>query len=121
MRIDWDGMLQPKPAPVVADSNPAPDTGASDAAPVIDADIAAREREGDDRRRCVECGNLGERGVCLAAQRREFVASRGYTPIRDILRRCEGFTPLPSDPDQRHGRTKWACLLYPSGRSGAPS
>ncbi len=116
MRIDWDGMLQPKPAPVVADSNRAPD-----AAPVIDADIAAREREGDDRRRCVECGNLGERGVCLAAQRREILASRGYTPMRDILRRCDGFMPLPNDPDQRHGRTKWACLLRPSVRNGAPS
>lgn len=118
MRIDWDDMLQPKPAPVEQSS---PSNNGLNIQPVIDADIAAREREGDDRRRCVECCNLGERGVCIAAQRREIVASRGYTPMRDILRRCEGFMPLPSDPDQRHGRTKWVCLLYPSGRSGAPS
>ena len=118
MRIDWDGMLQPKSAPVEQSSS---SNNGLNIQPVIDADIAAREREGDDRRRCVECGNLGERGVCIAAQRREIVASRGYTPMRDILRRCEGFMPLPSDPDQRHGRTKWVCLLYPSGRSGAPS
>lgn len=119
MRIDWDGMLQPKPAqlsPCEREGMPAPEV-----APAIDADIAARERQGDDRRRCTECGNLGERGVCLAAQRREISASRGYTPMRDILRRCDGFMPLPNDPDQRHGRTKWACLLRPSVSNGAPS
>lgn len=118
MRIDWDGMLQPQPAHLSQCDERVP---TQEVAPAIDADIAARERQGDDRRRCTECGNLGERGVCLAAQRREFVAARGYTPIRDILRRCEGFNPLPNDPDQRHGRTKWACLLRTNGGNGAPS
>lgn len=102
MRIDWDAMLSPapaeKPEPPQVDE-PAPDVG-----------ILARERDGDNRRRCTECGNLGERGICLAAQRGEIVASRSYTPVRDILRRCEGFKPLPSDPDQTPGRIKWAWL-----------
>lgn len=136
MRIDWDGMLQPKPEAVGQGGAPAHDermgcslhnfvnghttTAICPPVAVIDADIAAREREGDDRRRCGECGNLGERGVCLAAQRREIVAARGYTPMRDILRRCEGFAPLPNDPDQRHGRAKWACLFSRSAGNGAP-
>jgi hypothetical protein len=78
---------------------PAPATG-----------IAAREAAGDNRRRCTECDNLNERGICLAAARGEIAVSRSYTPMRDILRRCEGFAPLPTDPDQTPGSVKWAWL-----------
>lgn len=104
MRIDWDALLPPKPA------EPAEGEQTLPTLPATDPGIAAREREGDNRRRCTECGNLGERGICLAAQRGEIVVSRNYTPVRDILRRCEGFKPLPNDPDQTPGRIKWAWL-----------
>ena len=67
-------------------------------------------RRGDDRRYCTECGNLNEDGRCLAAARREIVASRSYAPVQNILRRCEEFKPLPSDPDQQPGRDKWGWL-----------
>jgi hypothetical protein len=108
MRIDWDALLPPKlsdpPGKVGAGGTAEPDQ------PATDRGIADREREGDNRRRCIECGNLGERGICLAAQRGQVLASRDYTPIRDLLRRCEGFAPLPTDPDQTPGRIKWAGL-----------
>jgi hypothetical protein len=108
-RIDWDALLPAKP------TEPAEKVGAGGTAtgheqPATDPGIAAREREGDNRRRCIECGNLGERGICLAAQRGQIVAGRSYTPVRDLLRRCEAFMPLPSDPDQTPGSIKWACL-----------
>ena len=106
--INWDALLPPASPAVVSDADTPESRGGEMPA---GAGIAAREREGDDRRRCSECGNLGERGACLAAYRGEIVASRSYSPMRDILRRCEGFMPLSSDPDQRHGRDKWARLI----------
>ncbi|AAZ98771.1 hypothetical protein Tbd_2818 [Thiobacillus denitrificans ATCC 25259] len=49
----------------------------------------------DDRRTCDQCANLEGRR-CLAAWRGEIVANRDYEPIRDLLRRCEGYTPRAS-------------------------
>lgn len=72
--------------------------------------IDARERMGDNRRRCAECGNLASNGRCLAVARRELVASRTYAPAPDWLRRCECFKPLPNDPDQQPGRDRWPGL-----------
>lgn len=89
----------------------APAAPAEGEAPAPDAEIAARERAGDDRRRCTECGNLAERGACLAAHRGEIKASRSYAPIRELLRRCEGFAPLDTDPDPRPGRERWPGLI----------
>lgn len=108
IRIDWDALLPQAAQQEVSDGG-MPERECDE--PAAGAGIASREREGDDRRRCTECGNLGERGVCLAAHRGEIAASRSYSPMRDILRRCEGFKPLPFDPDQRHGRDKWAWLI----------
>lgn len=108
--IDWAAIL-PAATPDQSPAHRALVPG--DAAPHVPdpgAPITARELAGDNRRRCIECGNLSERGQCLAAQRGEIVASRSYTPIRDLLRRCEGFKPLPSDPDQTPGRFKWGWL-----------
>lgn len=103
--LDWGALLPAHPVPVAQRDAPTPDE------PAFDVDIIARQRDGDNRRRCTECGNLGtDRGNCFAAQRGEIVATRTYTPVRDILRRCEGFKPLPTDPDQRHGRDKWGWL-----------
>lgn len=119
MRIDWDALLL-STSPAIASNGDAPDARCEEVP--AGAGIASREREGDDRRRCSECGNLGERGVCLAAYRGEIVAGRGYSPMRDILRRCEGFMPLLSDPDQRHGRDKWAWLsISPNEQSPSES
>lgn len=125
MRIDWDALLPPKPPEKVGAGDmksPEGVTAGDAATPATDAGIAAREREGDNRRRCAECGNLSERGLCLAAYRGEIKASRSYTPMRDILRRCEAFAPLPTDPDPRHGRDKWGCLTEAvAGRAAAPN
>lgn len=63
----------------------------------------------DDRRTCDQCANLIARR-CQAARRGEIVASRNFEPIPDLLRRCEGYTPGATDPDQRHGRERWPGL-----------
>ncbi len=54
--------------------------------------LALRDREQDDRRLCLECSYLGERGVCGAARsgRLRGVDSR-YEPIPDLLQRCPAF------------------------------
>jgi hypothetical protein len=61
----------------------------------------------DDRRLCTQCTNLTAQGLCLAARRGEIVASRDFHPVRNILRRCEGYQPRPNDPDKRPGRERW--------------
>ncbi len=65
----------------------------------------------DDRRRCDQCGNLTGRGLCLAAWRGEIVANPDYEPVRDLLRRCEGYTAGADDPDKRTGRERWPGLI----------
>jgi hypothetical protein len=69
----------------------------------------------DDRRRCDQCANLTDRGRCLAARRGEIVAGRDYEPIRDLLRRCEGYAPGPDDSDRRQGRDRWPGLANKVG------
>jgi hypothetical protein len=61
----------------------------------------------DDRRCCIHCLNLrGE--VCGIAEPGGLVsARRGYTPILDLPRRCEGYRPCPDDPDRRPGMERW--------------
>ncbi len=61
----------------------------------------------DERRLCTQCTNLTSQGLCLAARRGEIVASRDFHPVRNILRRCEGYQPRPDDPDKRPGRERW--------------
>ncbi len=56
-------------------------------------------RAGDDRRYCPECGNYRERRCVIAKPGGLVSAARGYEPVPDILHRCEGFAPLPDDPD----------------------
>ncbi|MDP1527506.1 MAG: hypothetical protein Q8M20_17000 [Rhodocyclaceae bacterium] len=60
----------------------------------------------DDRRTCDQCANLIARR-CQAAKRGEIVASLSYEPIRDLPRRCEGYTPGATDTDRRPGRERW--------------
>ncbi|MDP2830383.1 MAG: hypothetical protein Q8O37_17490 [Sulfuricellaceae bacterium] len=59
----------------------------------------------DDRRRCDQCANLSPGGKCAAWQ--AVGAMRGYSPVRDIPRRCEGYAPGPDDPDKRGGLERW--------------
>lgn len=67
--------------------------------------------EGDDRITCQQCTNLYATGTCLAARRLQIKrAGMVYAPIRNILRRCEGYKPKLSDPDQRQGRERWPSL-----------
>lgn len=109
MMIDWGAMLAGDAPPMESPALPMAEPAQGEASP--DPSIVARETEGDNRRRCAECGNLGERGLCLAAQRGEIKASRHYMPLRDILRRCEGFAALPGDPDQRRALVRWPGLV----------
>ena len=111
--IDWAAMLHG------GDARPLmPAEAGQDGVPAIEEanppaglpGIGSPERAGDNRRRCAECGNLATNGRCLAAARRELVASRTYAPAPDLLRRCEAFKALPNDPDQRPGRDRWPGL-----------
>lgn len=76
----------------------------------IAADLGVILWSEDDRRSCQQCANLAGRR-CLSAWRGEIVASRDYEPIRDLPRRCEGYTPGADDPDTRPGRERWPELL----------
>lgn len=135
--IDWGAMFEPEmasdeearpPAAAVPRAPPGdgdtlpPDTPcppmaasaatiAAVVAPGLREQIEGRERQGDNRRRCVECAERTPRGRCLAVARGAFVAARGYEPIANLLRRCEGFSPMPDDPDQRSSADRWPCLV----------
>jgi hypothetical protein len=64
----------------------------------------------DDRRRCAHCLNLRGK-VCGIAEPGGLVsARRGYTPVDDLPRRCEGYRPCPDDPDRRPGTERWPGL-----------
>lgn len=58
----------------------------------------------DDRRSCRQCANLSQQGRCMAAWRDEIAASRSYTPIRDLPRRCECYILGADKLDTRHGQ-----------------
>ena len=66
----------------------------------------------DDRIRCTDCSWLSMSGVCRAAgpKHKPVVANRGYQPVRDLPRRCEGFAPYADNPDQRRGLERWPGL-----------
>ena len=76
------------------------------------ADEALRRRYpvDDDRRHCACCQNLARSGLCLAARRGEIEASDSFHPVDNMPRRCEGYSPLADDPDQRPGRERWPGL-----------
>lgn len=74
-------------------------------------------RAGDDRRYCPECGHYRVRFCTIAKPGGLVSASRNYEPVPDILHRCEGFAPLPDDPDQRPGVERWPWLMQPPFRA----
>ena len=81
------------------------------AAAHIDAQCA-NTVDDDDRIRCTDCSWLSMSSVCRAAgpKGKPVVANRGYQPVRDLPRRCEGFAPYADNPDQRHGIERWPDL-----------
>jgi len=75
--------------------------------------LTLRDRQGEDRRMCLECRELEQSGRCTAARRGALVgADRHLEPIPAVLTRCEGFRPYASnqpacwthehDEDDRH-------------------
>ncbi len=81
-----------EPSPILACTLDTPDTPQNDNS---ESNTPKPETFPDDRRTCEQCANLEGRR-CLAAWRGEIVANRDYEPIRDLLRRCEGYTPRTS-------------------------
>jgi len=77
-----------------------------------DANVANPGEPLDDRIHCTDCSQLASSGVCRAAgpQRKPVVANRGYQPVKDIPRRCEGFTPYGDNPNQHRGFERWPGL-----------
>lgn len=78
------------------------------------------DRAGDDRRNCPECQRYQDRRCTIAKPGGLVSAARGYMPVPDMLRRCEGFAPLPEDPGQRPGADRWPWLLQPPYRPAPP-
>ena len=88
-------------------------------APVTPESAAARSNaqransvDDDDRICFTDCSWLSMSGVCRAAgpKHKPVVANRGYQPVRDLPRRCEGFAPYANNPDQRRGFERWPGL-----------
>jgi hypothetical protein len=63
----------------------------------------------DDRRTCRTCHELrASTGECRAARTMHIgTAGREYHPMPDLLRRCDGYKPRPSEVDQRTGAERW--------------
>ena len=54
--------------------------------------LTLRDRDGDDRRLCLECTWLGDTGRCLAAATGRIPgADRRLEPMQTILQRCDAF------------------------------
>lgn len=55
--------------------------------------LVQRDRDGDDRRMCLECAGLDSKGRCTPAQRGRIEGVHGLLePVQHVLHRCEGFT-----------------------------
>ena len=50
-----------------------------------------RDREGDDRRMCIECDHLPGRSCAVAGTPKMPGTSRGMRPVRMVLWRCDAF------------------------------
>ena len=54
--------------------------------------LVIRDRQLDDRRLCLECSHLGDRGRCLAAAAGRLPGvDRRLEPVPDLLQRCPAF------------------------------
>lgn len=55
--------------------------------------LECRDADFDDRRACVECESLQRSGTCFqAVQNRLPNTTKDYQPVRDQLKRCDGFS-----------------------------
>jgi hypothetical protein len=100
--------------PVAANlANPAKVAVPSESAAERSNAQCANPADGDDRIHCTDCSWLSMSGVCRAAgpKHKPVVANRGYQPVRDLPRRCEGFAPYADNPDQRRGFERWPGLV----------
>ena len=98
--------------PVAANlANPAK-VAVTPASPAARSNAQRANTVDDDRIRCTDCSWLSMNGVCRAAgpKHKPVVANRGYQPVRDLPRRCEGFAPYANNPDQRRGFERWPGL-----------
>ena len=60
--------------------------------------LTLRDRDGDDRRMCLECRELRLSGRCGAAARGAMPGvDRQIQPVPDILMRCQSFWPAVTD------------------------
>jgi hypothetical protein len=65
---------------------------APDEAEAMAEALTLRDRQGDDRRICLECAHLGARGRCIAASAgRINGVDKRLEPVPTILQRCEAF------------------------------
>lgn len=54
--------------------------------------LALRDADDDERRVCLECTHLQSDGGCYAARQGWLHATpRNFTPVRDLLQRCDRF------------------------------
>lgn len=54
--------------------------------------LVTRDRDGDDRRLCLECSSLGDGGRCIAAANGRLAgADRRLEPVTTMLQRCPAF------------------------------
>ena len=109
--------------PVAANlANPAKVTVTPESAAAhIDAQRANTVND-DDRIRCTDCSWLSMNSVCRAAgpKQKPVVANHGYQPVRDLPRRCEGFSPFGDNPDQRRGFERWPGLSAVHSTNATP-
>lgn len=67
--------------------------------------LTLRDRDGDERRLCLECRELEATGRCAAARRGAFPGvDRGLEPVQDILMRCESFNEAVSAHRSSQGK-----------------
>lgn len=80
----------------------------------------ADPRDHDARITCAACNWLHPVGDCRAADSGLLVATaRRYSPVRDLKRRCEAYTPMPHDRNQRTGEQRWPWLRDTLARQAA--
>lgn len=57
--------------------------------------LVGRDRDGDDRRLCLECAGLDSRGRCTPARHGHIEGVAGLLePVTHVLHRCEGFKEM---------------------------
>lgn len=89
----------------------------SERASELAASLKRRDREGDDRRTCQECGQLSTNGRCKAAARGALGpgVDQRLEPVQAVLMRCQGFTLKEPVPKPFLAASKQAATLQTNG------